>query len=40
MTLKRTAKIDLKLFVGQIPKDWLEDDVTNFFSESGEILES
>lgn len=34
------GKIDLKLFVGQIPKDWTEKEVTNFFSNYGEILES
>jgi len=35
-----TGKIDLKLFVGQIPKDWDESQITSFFSKYGEILES
>jgi CUG-BP- and ETR3-like factor len=34
------GKIDLKLFVGQIPKEWDENMVTDFFSGYGEILES
>jgi len=34
------GKIDLKLFVGQIPKEWDENMVTEFFSGYGEILES
>ena len=34
------GKVDLKLFVGQIPKEWDESTVTNFFSGYGEILES
>jgi len=34
------GKIDLKLFVGQLPKEWDEGMVTEFFSGYGEILES
>jgi len=34
------GKIDLKLFVGQIPKEWDERMVTDFFTGYGEILES
>jgi len=34
------GKIDLKLFVGQIPKEWDGSMVTDFFSGYGEILES
>jgi RNA recognition motif-containing protein len=34
------GQIDLKLFVGQIPKDWTELEVTKFFSNYGTILES
>ncbi|KRX08328.1 hypothetical protein PPERSA_01789 [Pseudocohnilembus persalinus] len=36
----RTNKIDLKLFVGQIPKEWLEQDVNKFFGDYGEIEQS
>ena len=35
-----TGRIDLKLFVGQIPKTWDDRKVTEFFSDFGEILEA
>ena len=38
--IKRTSRIDLKLFVGQIPKSWHEKEVSDYFSKYGEILES
>lgn len=38
--LKVLKTISVKLFVGQIPKIWNEDEVTHFFKNFGNIQES
>jgi len=38
--LRILKPIAVKLFVGQIPKIWNEDEVTNFFKNFGTIQES
>jgi len=40
IVIRPNSGVDLKLFVGQIPKEWDENMVTQFFSGYGEILES
>lgn len=39
-SLEKGAIIDVRLFVGQVPKAWTDDDVTEYFSKLGTILEA
>eukprot|EP01017_Pseudomicrothorax_dubius_P029584 TRINITY_DN3605_c0_g1_i1.p1 TRINITY_DN3605_c0_g1~~TRINITY_DN3605_c0_g1_i1.p1 ORF type:complete len:376 (-),score=61.51 TRINITY_DN3605_c0_g1_i1:75-1202(-) len=39
ITYKQPSGVPLKLFVGQLPPDWEEEDMMNFFRHYGEILD-
>jgi len=34
------AKIDVRLFVGQVPKFWTDDHVFNYFKKYGTVFEA
>jgi len=34
------AKIDVRLFVGQVPKFWTDDHVYNYFKKYGTVFEA
>jgi RNA recognition motif-containing protein len=34
------AKIDVRLFIGQVPKNWNEEKILKYFSRFGDILET
>jgi CUG-BP- and ETR3-like factor len=39
-SLEKSAVIDVRLFVGQIPKTWTDDDINKYFGKFGSVLES
>jgi CUG-BP- and ETR3-like factor len=39
-SLEKGANIDVRLFVGQVPKDWNDEKINEYFGKLGTILEA
>jgi RNA recognition motif-containing protein len=40
ISLEKGAAIDVRLFVGQVPKGWKDEDLCRYFNKFGTILEA